>query len=163
MHPEWKEATINTHVSDSFYAWNNTLVLSFWKSLLDDKAMESAKTAIYEYLKNDILSDSAEGRTKAYFKDLTALKEFLDATYDGVKNRVGYEFDCEKTVYKYAKLVYDKKMSKDEAVSHMAKEVPCFNETTHKMVHNIFAAMMEGSKYTGRINTETTIYFIEQI
>lgn len=29
MHPEWKEATINTHVSDSFYAWNNTLVLSF--------------------------------------------------------------------------------------------------------------------------------------
>lgn len=163
MHPEWKEATINTHVSDSFYAWNNTLVLSFWKSLLDDKAMESARTAIYEYLKNDILSDSAEGRTKAYFKDLTALKEFLDATYDGVKNRVGYEFDCEKTVYKYAKLVYDKKMSKDEAVSHMAKEVPCFNETTHKMVHNIFAAMMEGSKYTGRINTETTIYFIEQI
>ena len=162
-HPEWKEATVKTRVSDSFYAWNNTLVVSFWKSLVDDESMESARQAIYDYLKNDLLSDHAESRTKDYFKDLMTLKAFLDSEHGGVKNRVGYEFDCEKTVYKYAKLVYDQQMSKEEAVEHMLEEVPCFNDTSHKMVHSTFAAMMEGKKYTRRMNTETTMYFIEQI
>jgi len=161
--PDWKETTVKTHVSDSFFAWNNTLVTSFWKSLVDNESMEIARQAIYDYLKNDLLSDKAEIRTKSYFADLTMLKEFLDSEYGGVKNRVGYEFDCEKTVYKYAKLVYDQQMTKDEAVAHMLEEVPCFNETSHKMIHATFAAMMEGKKYTRRMNTETTMYFIEQI
>lgn len=161
--PEWNERTVKTHVSDSFYVWNNTLVTSFWKSLVDDESMEAAKQAIYDHLKNDLLSDKAEIRTKSYFADLTMLKEFLDSEYGGVKNRVGYEFDCEKTVYKYAKMAYEQQMTKDEAVARMLEEVPCFNETSHKMVHATFAAMMEGKKYTRRMNTETTMYFIEQI
>ena len=162
-HPDWKDATLNTHVSDAFYIWNNTLTTSFWKCLVDDKSMEQAGQAIYEHLKNDLLSDNAEERAKNYYKDLCALKEFLDSQYGGVKNRVGYEFDCEKTIYKYAKLVYDQHMTKEEAVSHMVEEVPCYNETSHKMTHMTFAAMVEGKKYTRRLNTEATMYFIEQI
>lgn len=161
--PDWAENTLKTHTTDAFYLWNNTLVPSFWKTLVDDESMEKGREAIYDYLKNDLLSDRAEARGEAYFNDLSMLKEFLDTQYGGVKNRVGYEFDCEITVYKYAKLVYDGRMTPEQAVTAMAEEVPCFGETSHKLTLIVFSAMMNGQRYTRRVNTETTLYFIRQM
>ena len=134
QHPEWAENTVKTHVSDAFYIWNNTLLPSFWKTLIDDESMEIGRQAIYNYLKNDLLSDTAEVRAKAYFADLSMLKEFLDAVHGGVVERVGYEIDCEKTVYKYAKMVYDGQITADQAVESMVKEVPCFNRDRKSVV-----------------------------
>lgn len=161
--PDWAENTLKTHVSDAFYLWNNTLVPSFWKTLVDDDSIEKGKNAIYDYLKNDLLSDKAEVRAKSYFSDLTMFKKFLDIQYDGVKNRIGYEFDCEITIYKYAKMVFEREITTDEAVASMSKEVPCFSETSHKLMVMLFASMMNGQKYTRRANTETTLYFITQL
>lgn len=163
QHPEWAENTVKTHVSDAFFIWNNTLLPSFWKTLIDDESMEIGRQAIYNYLKNDLLSDTAEVRAKAYFADLSMLKAFLDNVHGGVVKRVGYEIDCEKIVYKYAKMVYDGQLTSDQAVESMVKEVPCFNSTSHKMTVMLFASMMNGDRYTRRANTETTLYFITQI
>lgn len=162
-HPDWAENTVKTHVSDAFYIWNNTLLPSFWKTLIDDESMEIGRQAIYNYLKNDLLSDTAEVRAKAYFVDLSMLKEFLDTVHGGVIKRVGAEIDCEKLVYKYAKMAYDGEITADQAVESMVKEVPAFGDTSHKLMVMLFAAMMKGDKYTRRANTETTLYFINQI
>lgn len=162
-HPDWAENTVKTHVSDAFYIWNNTLLPSFWKTLIDDESMEIGRQAIYNYLKNDLLSDTAEVRAKAYFVDLSMLKEFLDTVHGGVIKRVGAEIDCEKLVYKYAKMAYDGEITADQAVESMVKEVPAFGDTSHKLMVMLFAAMMKGDKYTRRANTETTLYFINQM
>lgn len=162
-HPEWAENTLKTHVSDAFYIWNNTLLPSFWKTLIDDDSMEIGRLAIYDFLKNDLLSDTAETRAKAYYADLVMLKEFMDTIHGGVAKRVGYELDCEKTVYKYAKMAYEGEISSDQAIEMMVKEVPAFGETSHKLMVMLFASMMKGEKYTRRANTETTIYFINQM
>lgn len=162
-HPEWAENTVKTHVSDAFYIWNNTLLPSFWKTLIDEETMEIGRQAIYSYLKNDLLSDNAEVRAKAYFTDLSMLKEFLDSVHGGVENRIGYEIDCEKLVYKYAKMAYEGEITSEEAVESMVNEVPCFGETSHKLMVMLFAAMMKGDRYTRRANTETTLYFINQM
>lgn len=162
-HPDWAENTVKTHVSDAFYIWNNTLLPSFWKTLISDESMEIGRIAIYNYLKNDLLSDNAETRAKAYFSDLMMLKEFLDSMYGGVEKRVGYEIDCEKTVYKYAKMAYDGECTVEQAVEAMTKEVTCFNETSHKLTVMLFGAMMKGERYTRRANTESTLYFISQM
>ncbi|MBR5595875.1 MAG: hypothetical protein IKW30_00515 [Lachnospiraceae bacterium] len=162
-HPEWAENTIKTHASDAFYIWNNTLLPSFWKTLISDETMEVGRQAIYDYLKNDLLLDNAEVRAKGYFSDLSLLKEFLDSVYGGVENRVGYEINCEKIVYQYAKRAYDGELTVEQAVDAMTKEVPCFSGTSHKLTVMLFALMVKGEKYTRRSNTETTLYFIRQI
>ena len=76
---------------------------------------------------------------------------------------MGPEYDCEVTVYKYAKMAYDGAISSDDAVAAMCKEVPFFGETSHKLMVMLFASMMEGTRYPRRGNTETTIYFIVHI
>ena len=73
-HPEWAENTLKTHFSDAFYLWNNVTYPSIWKSLVDNKSMEMAKETIYDYLKNNVMSDKAEERTNAYFANLVMLK-----------------------------------------------------------------------------------------
>lgn len=163
QHPDWADNSIKTHVSDAFYIWNNTLLPYFWKTLIDDQSMEIGRQAIFHYLKDVLLSENAEARAKAYFADLSKLKEFLDSVYGGVVNRVGYEIDCEKIVYRYAKAVYDGEYTTELAVEKLAKEVPCFSDTSHKVVVMVFASMMKGDKYTRKANTETTLYFINQI
>ena len=161
-HPDWAESSLSTHVSDAFYLYQNTIALSFWKCFESDESMAAAKQDILEYLKHDVMSERAEERTAGYFNDLKMLKEFLD-TKGGVRAYVGPEYDCEVTVYKYAKLAYDGEISSDDAVAAMCKEVPYFGETSHKLMVMLFASMMEGSRYTRRGNTETTIYFIVHI
>jgi len=161
-HPDWSDSTLRTHISDAFYLYQNTIALSFWKCFADDTSMAAAKEDIRNYLLQEIMSDRADERTTGYFHDLTMLKEFID-TKDGVRNYIGYEYDCEVTVYKYSKMVYEGEVSLDEAASILHKEVPCFGESSHKLVYKVFASMMEGTKYTWRANTETTIYFITHI
>ena len=161
-HPDWAESSLSTHVSDAFYLYQNTIALSFWKCFESDESMAAAKQDILEYLKHDVMSERAEERTAGYFNDLKMLKEFLD-TKGGVRAYVGPEYDCEVTVYKYAKMAYDGALSSDDAVAAMCKEVPFFGETSHKLMVMLFASMMEGTRYTRRGNTETTIYFIVHI
>lgn len=161
-HPDWAESSLSTHVSDAFYLYQNTIALSFWKCFESDESMAAAKQDILEYLKHDVMSERAEERTAGYFNDLKMLKEFLD-TKGGVRAYVGPEYDCEVTVYKYAKMSYDGALSSDDAVAAMCKEVPFFGETSHKLMVMLFASMMEGTRYTRRGNTETTIYFIAHI
>ena len=161
-HPDWAESSLSTHVSDAFYLYQNTIALSFWKCFESDESMAAAKQDILDYLKHDVMSERAEERTAGYFNDLKMLKEFLD-TKGGVRAYVGPEYDCEVTVYKYAKMAYDGALSSDDAVAAMCKEVPFFGETSHKLMVMLFASMMEGTRYTRRGNTETTIYFIAHI
>lgn len=70
-HLEWAKNMVKTHVSDAFYI---SILPSFWKTLIDDESMEIGRQAIYNYLKNDLLSDTAEVHAKAYFADLTMQK-----------------------------------------------------------------------------------------
>ena len=162
-HPDWADSTVRTHVSDAFYLYQNTIAISFWKSLKDDDSMAAAKDEILAYLKEEVMSDRAEERTTGYFADLKMLKDFLDAEYGGVENRVGYEYDCEKTVYSYAKKVYDGEIVLDDAVSAMVKEIPCFSEGSHRFMCRMLGAMIENERLTWKSNTETIIYFINQI
>ncbi len=161
-HPDWSDSTLRTHVSDAFYLYQNTAALSFWKCFADDTSMAAAKEDIRSYLKNEIMSDRADERTTSYFHDLTMLKEFLDSR-GGVREYVGYEYDCEATIYTYLKRAYDGEITVDEAVAALSKEVPCFSETSHKSNYMVFDAMMNGRKYSWKANTETTIYFINHI
>ncbi len=153
-HPDWADTTISTHVSDAFYLYQNTIALSFWKCFESDAAMEKAKGEILDYLKQEVMSDRADERTAQYYRDLKRLKEFIDSK-GGVKTYIGYEYDCEVIVYKYAKMVYDGTMEMDAAVKAMCQDVPCFGETSHKLTIMLFASMMKGVKYTRRSNTET--------
>lgn len=161
-HPDWSESTLRTHISDAFYLYQNTIALSFWKCFADDASMASAKEDIRNYLKNEIMSDRADERTTAYFHDLTMLKEFLDSK-GGVQNYIGYEYDCEATIYQYCKKAFDGEISLEDAIVSLHKDVPCFGETSHKSVYKVFECMMEGRRYSWKTNTETTIYFIVHI
>ena len=161
-HPDWSESTVRTRVSDSFYLYQNTIALSFWKCFADDASMAAAKEGIRNYLVHEIMSDRADERTAAYYRDLVMLKEFIDSK-GGVREYIGYEYDCEVIVYKYCKKAYDGEITVQDAIAAMVKEVPCFGETSLKAVYMVFEAMMEGKKYSWKANTETTIYFINRI
>ena len=161
-HPDWAESTVRTHVSDAFYLYQNTIALSFWKCFADDASMAAAKEDIRNYLVQEIMSDRADERTTSYYHDLSMLKEFIDSK-GGVREYIGYEYDCEITVYNYCKKAYDGEMHIQDAIAALLKEVPCFGETSYKSVYMVFEAMMEGRKYSWKANTETTIYFITHI
>ncbi len=114
-HPDWADTTISTHVSDAFYLYQNTIALSFWKCFESDASMEKAKGEIFDYLKQEVMSDRADERTAQYYRDLKRLKEFIDSK-GGVKTYIGYEYDCEVIVYKYVK---NWSAAPDEVVSGM--------------------------------------------
>lgn len=78
-HPDWADTTISTHVSDTFYLYQNTIALSFWKCFESDASMEKAKGEIFDYLKQEVMSDRADERTAQYYRDLKRLKEFIDS------------------------------------------------------------------------------------
>lgn len=162
-HPDWADSTVSTHVSDAFYLYQNTIALSFWKCFADDASMAAARQDLLDYLKNEVMSDRAEERAKGYDRDLIMLKEFLDSK-GGVRQYIGYEYDCEVTIYQYAKRVYDGELGLKDAVKALGEEVPCFGEGSHKFkVGNLFPAMMGGKHYSWKANTELTAYFITHI
>lgn len=76
-HPDWADSMVNTHVSDAFYLYQNTIALSFWKCFADDASMAAAQQDLLDYLKNEVMSERAEERVKGYYKDLTMFKEFI--------------------------------------------------------------------------------------
>lgn len=162
-YPDWADSTVSTHVSDAFYLYQNTIALSFWKCLADEDSMAVARQDLFDYLKNEVMSERAEERAKGYYKDLNMLKEFVDSK-GGVHQYIGYEYDCEATIYQYAKRVYDGEMDAKQAVKALCEEVPCFGEGSHKVtVGTLFPAMMNGKTYKWRANTELTSYFITHI
>ena len=162
-HPEWADSTVSTHVSDAFYLYQNTIALSFWKCLADDSSMAAAQQDLLDYLTSEVMSDRASERAKGYYKDLTMLKEFIDSK-GGVRQYIGYEYDCEATIYQYAKRVYDGELDAKDAVNALCAEVPCFGEGSHKFtIGTLFTAMMNGKMYTWKANTELTAYFIAHI
>ena len=163
QNPTLSDNTIRTYTSDAFYLWNNTLSISFWNILVDDNSMATGREAIYDHLKNTVMSDTAEKRTEAYFKELSKLKSFLDNKYGGVINRIGYEFDCEQTIYRLCKLVYDEKLDEKDAIKQLSEQVPCFSEQSHKIIMSVFNRMINGTVYTAKANALTTITFIKQI
>ncbi|NCC43526.1 MAG: hypothetical protein EOM18_08070 [Clostridia bacterium] len=131
-HPEWTMHTVNTHVSDAFYIWNNDIAKSFWECLVSEESMEEARIALYEYLEKVVFSDRAEKRTASYYKDLCMLKEYIDKEYGGIRERVGSEYDAEKVMYDYAKLVYEGRKNIDEAAKELAKKITCYGVVSHK-------------------------------
>lgn len=161
--PEWSESTINTHLSDAFFIWNNTVIPGFWKVFVSDESMNSAKESIKEFLKNEAKSQNYEERTRGYFRDLNRLKDFFDSKYGGVAKRVGKEFDAEELLYDIAKRCYDGLISKEDALDEMCEKVTNFNRVSHKMYLDLFARMIEGRKYTRRGNLELTICMIRNI
>ncbi len=76
-HPDWADTTISTHVSDAFYLYQNTIALSFWKCFESDASMEKAKGEIFDYLKQEVMSDRADERTAQYYRDWTWTVTFL--------------------------------------------------------------------------------------
>ena len=163
MHPDWTDSTVNNRVSDAFYLYQNTIALSFWKSFADDTSMVAAYQELLDYLTDEVMSNRAKERADHYFKGMTMLKEFLDSR-GGVQQYIGYEYDCEATIYQYAKRVYDGEIDVKDAVKALCTEVPCFGEGSHKFtVGTLFVAMMNGKVYTWKANTELTSYFIVHI
>lgn len=162
-HPEWSENTVKTHVSDAFYIWNNTLVGSFWDCLVSDTAMQEAKKEIYDYLKNDVMSDKAEQRTEGYYADLCMLKKYIDERYGSIRERVGQELDADEILYNYSRQVYEGKLDIQEAVQQLADRISYFSATSLKMTIMLFACMMDGKDYKRRGNTSITLYFIRKI
>lgn len=161
-HPDWTESTVSTHVSDAFYAYQNNIVWPFWKCLEIEDSMAAAHKEILTYLTDEVMSDRAKERANGYYHDLVMLKGFMDKN-GGVRQYIGYEFDCEAAIYTYSKQVYTGEITSGDAVKAMCQEVPCFGEGSHRFMVNLFSAMMEGRTYRWKANMETTIYFIEHI
>ena len=161
-HPEWAKSTISTYVSDAFYLYQNSVVPSLWNCLENEETMACAREEIFNYMKYEAIAEHADERAEGYYKNLVRLKEFVDLN-GGVRSYIGYEFDCEETIYKYAKKTYVGEISFEDAVQAMCDEVPCFGQTTHKLMVRLFASMIEGKKYTRRANTDITLCFISSI
>ena len=162
-HPNWSESTLNTHLSDAYFIWNNTVIPGFWKVFVSDESMNVARESIRDFLKNDTKSDRYEERTTAYFNELKMMKEFFDAEYEGVANRIGSEFDAEEVIYAVCKKYYDGVVTEEDALKELKTKVPSFSTTSHKMTLSLFEHMMEGSRYSRRSNIEITVCLIRNI
>ncbi len=162
-HPEWTENTVNTHVSDAYYIWNNTVIPGFWKVFISDESMNAARESIRDFLKNDIKSNRYAGRTSAYFMALKMMKEFFDSEFGGVANRIGEELYAEEVIYEVCKKQYDGNISKEDALDELCDRVPWFSRASHKMTMDLFKCMMENLKYTRRANIEITVCMIKNI
>ena len=163
QHPDWADSSVNTHVSDAFYIWNNSVLPGFFKVFQSEESMEFARTAILDHLKAEVKSPNYEARTKGYFKDLQMLKAFLDNEFGGIEKRIGEEFTAEEVIYDIAKRCYSGTLAKDNALDELVSRVPNFSRTSHKMMLDLFVSMIEGRKYSRRGNAEITICFIRNI
>ena len=65
-HPEWSESTVNTHVSDASFIWNNTVIPGFWKVFVDD---EGYGVVTKQFVKNEEIVVDVQfenGKVKKY-------------------------------------------------------------------------------------------------
>ena len=163
QHPDWAESSVNTHVSDAFYIWNNSVLPGFWKVFISEETMKNAADSLLQHFRDDVKSPNYEQRSKGYFKDLQMLKEYIDDVLGGVENYTGEELWAEEIVYSLVRDYYDGKLQEDHALDELVKRVPNFNRTSHKMTLSLFAYMLDGKKYTRRASVEFTLCFIRNI
>ena len=163
QHPDWAESSVSTHVSDAFYIWNNSVLPGFWKVFVSDEAMENARNSLLQHFRDDMKSPNFEERTKGYFKDLQMLKEYIDKVLGGIEKYAGDELWAEEIVYGLVRDFYDGKLQEDSVLDELAKRVPNFSRTSHKMTLGLFGYMIEGKKYTRRASVEFTLCFIKNI
>lgn len=160
--PDWAENAVATYVADAFYACKNSVFPSFWQTFENDATFEAAKAALLDYFTNDVEMSRANERTDGYFVALKRLKSFLDSK-GGVRAVVGAEYDCEKTIYRCAKAVYEGTLATKDAVAAMSAEATCFNANSHYIFISVLAAMLDGGQFKRRANVELTLYFLAKI
>lgn len=160
--PEIAENTVATCVADAFYACKNAVFPSFWQTFENDASLEAARETLFDYFANDVGTSKAKEQTGRYFGALKTLKSFFDAK-GGVRAVVGDEYDCEKTIYRYAKAVYEGTLAPKDAVEAMSAEAPYFNSNSHYIFITVLSAMLDGGRFTRRANVETTLYFLANI
>ncbi|MBQ9798901.1 MAG: AAA family ATPase [Thermoguttaceae bacterium] len=160
--PERAENTVATYVADAFYAYKNAVFPSFWKTFESDETLDAARETLFDYLANDVVSPNTKERTDGYFGALKRLKAFLDSK-GGVRAVVGSEYDCEETIYRYAKAVYEGTLATKDAVEAMRAEAPYFNASSHYIFITVLAAMLDGAQFKRRANVELTLYFLANI
>jgi 5-methylcytosine-specific restriction protein A len=70
-------------------------------------------------------------------------------------------------IYQYAKKVYEKKMSRDEALvlieAKLKKKKLVFSKTSMSYYIEAFCYMLDGRKYTRTISTELRVFYLEKI
>lgn len=68
-------------------------------------------------------------------------------------------------IYQYAKKVYEKKMSRDEALVLIEAKLKklVFNKTSMSYYIEAFCYMLDGRKYTRSISTELRVFYLEKI
>ena len=159
IHPEWAESTVNTHVSDSFYIWNNSVLPGFWKVFLSEDSLMATRDALSDHFQNEVKVDNYKARTNGYFKDLQLLKKFFDEESGGVEKRIGEEFWAEEVLYDITRTYYDGKLSENQALDEMEMRIPNFSRTSHKMTLSLFKNMIE-ENLTSIGNSQVCLYII---
>ncbi len=160
--PDSAENTVATYVADAFYASKNGVFPSFWKTFENDETLDAAREALFDYLENDVASPNVKKQIDRYFGALKRLKAFLDSK-GGVRAVVGSEYDCEETIYRYAKAVYEGTLVPKDAVAAMSAEAPSFNANSHYIFLTVLTAMLDGGQFKRRANVELTLCFLVNI
>lgn len=76
---KWKDSTILTIVSDSFFVANNNIGIRFWECFENERALEKARTVIAHFLQGGEKPLTAADRAKGYFKAMQHLYAFLQS------------------------------------------------------------------------------------
>lgn len=162
IHPDWPEKMADARGREAFYPYDYTIFVSFWKCFADEASMARARAELLEYFTHERMSDQAAEDTERYWGAMKGLKEFLDAR-GGVRACIGPEYDCEEGLYPYVKQVYEGTLTMNDAAAAMARDIPFWKETYHKVFISTFLHMMKGSRYANQVNTEVMILFISHI
>lgn len=115
--PNWSSSTVDTHVSDSFYIYNNSIVKDFWSCLENEKSMQEVYYSLLAFIENKKNLTRPVSRADYYFKDLQRLKCFVDFKYNGIRRS---NFLGETTNSNIADNI---KKSNDEGVSKSKNEI----------------------------------------
>lgn len=77
-HLDWKNSTVLTVVSDSFFTANNDVGIEFLDCFIDDEAMKTAQSKIQTFLQQGKTPDTAIERSNGYLYAMNHLKAFFD-------------------------------------------------------------------------------------
>ena len=76
---KWKDSTVSTVVSDSFFVANNDVGIQFWECFKDEGTLEKAGTFIEHFLQAGEKPLTGAERAKGYFKAMKHLHTFLQS------------------------------------------------------------------------------------
>ncbi len=162
-YPNFKESSVNTKVTDACFCWKNNITDSFWNIFVSDETMQSARQAIFEYLRDVKGSSTAKERADGYFRELCHFKEFIDAKYGSIHGFVGDEMRYDEIMFDYSLKVYNQELNFEDTADVLSHQMPHLASTSYKMVFDMFRCMMNGSVYKRRFNFETTIFILRKI